>query len=29
MDDRNNTTAGWMLFAGIIALGGWIVSGEV
>ncbi len=28
MDDRNNTTAGWVLFAGIIALGGWIVSGE-
>ena len=28
MDDRNNTTAGWILFAGIIALGGWIVSGE-
>ena len=29
MDDRNNTTAGWILFAGIIALGGWIVSGEL
>ena len=29
MDDHNNTTAGWILFAGIIALGGWIVSGEV
>ena len=28
MDNRNNTTAGWILFAGIIALGGWIVSGE-
>lgn len=28
MDDRKNTTAGWILFAGIIALGGWIVSGE-
>ena len=28
MDDRKNTTAGWVLFAGIIALGGWIVSGE-
>ncbi len=28
MDDRTNTTAGWVLFAGIIALGGWIVSGE-
>ena len=29
MDDRNNTTAGWILFAGIIALGGWIVTGEM
>ena len=29
MDDRNNTTAGWIFFAGIIALGGWIVTGEV
>ena len=29
MDDRNTTTAGWVLFAGIIALGGWIVSGEM
>ncbi|MDP1908130.1 MAG: cytochrome c family protein [Hyphomicrobium sp.] len=28
MDDRKNTTAGWILFAGIIALGGWVVSGE-
>ncbi|HEV2043954.1 MAG TPA: c-type cytochrome [Sphingomicrobium sp.] len=28
MDDSKNTTAGWILFAGIIALGGWIVSGE-
>ena len=29
MDDRNNTTAGWILFAGIIALGGWVFSGLV
>lgn len=29
MDDSKNTIAGWILFAGIIALGGWIVSGEV
>lgn len=29
MQDRNNTIAGWVLFAGIIALGGSIVSGEV
>ena len=28
MDDRKNTTAGWILFAGIIALGGWIGTGE-
>lgn len=28
MHDRNNTIAGWVLFAGIIALGGSIVSGE-
>ena len=28
MDDRKNTTAGWILFAGIIALGGWIATGE-
>ena len=28
MDDSKNTIAGWILFAGIIALGGWIVSGE-
>ena len=28
MQDRNNTIAGWVLFAGIIALGGSIVSGE-
>ncbi|MDQ3247106.1 MAG: cytochrome c family protein [Pseudomonadota bacterium] len=29
MTDRFNTIAGWVLFAGIIALGGSIVSGEV
>ena len=28
MDDRNNTTAGWLLFAGIVSLGAWIVTGE-
>jgi cytochrome c len=28
MDDRKNTIAGWVLFAGIIALGGAIVTGE-
>lgn len=28
MDDRNNTIAGWVLFAGIVGLGAWIVSGE-
>ena len=28
MDDRNNTIAGWVLFAGIVSLGAWIVSGE-
>ena len=28
MDDRFNTVAGWGLFAGIIALGGTILSGE-
>lgn len=27
MDDRFNTSAGWVLFAGIVALGGSIVSG--
>jgi cytochrome c len=27
MDDRKNTTTGWLLFAGIIALGGWTFSG--
>ncbi|MGK2910229.1 MAG: c-type cytochrome [Sphingobium sp.] len=29
MDDRFNTIAGWALFAGIIALGGSIVSGKL
>ncbi len=29
MKDRNNTIAGWVLFAGIVALGGSIVTGEV
>ena len=29
MDDRSNTIAGWVLFAGIIALGSSIVAGEV
>ena len=29
MDDRFNTIAGWTLFAGIIALGGSIVAGEM
>jgi cytochrome c len=29
MDDRNNTIAGWVLFAGIVGLGSWIVSGEI
>ena len=29
MTDKFNTIAGWVLFAGIIALGGTIVSGEV
>ena len=29
MHDRNNTIAGWVLFAGIIALGASIVSGEM
>jgi cytochrome c len=28
MNDRNNTIAGWVLFAGIIALGGSIFTGE-
>ena len=29
MDDRFNTIAGWVLFAGIIALGSSIVAGEM
>lgn len=29
MNDRKNTIAGWVLFAGIIGLGSWVVSGEV
>ena len=29
MKDRQNTINGWILFAGIVALGGTIVSGEV
>ena len=29
MKDRQNTIAGWVLFAGIVALGASIVSGEV
>ena len=29
MDDRFNTTAGWVLFAGIVALGSSIVAGEM
>ncbi len=29
MDDRKNTIAGWVLFAGIVALGASIVSSEV
>ena len=28
MNDRNNTIAGWVLFAGIIGLGAWVVTGE-
>ncbi|MDB5670223.1 MAG: cytochrome c family protein [Alphaproteobacteria bacterium] len=28
MDDRSNTIAGWVLFAGIVALGGAIITGE-
>lgn len=27
MDDRKNTITGWLLFAGIIGLGGWTFSG--
>ena len=29
MEDRFNTIAGWVLFAGIVALGGTIVTGEI
>ena len=29
MDDRSNTIAGWVLFAGIVAMGSGIVSSEV
>jgi cytochrome c len=29
MDDRNNTIAGWVLFAGIVGLGAWVVTGQV
>ena len=29
MQDRNNTIAGWALFAGIVALGASLVTGEV
>jgi cytochrome c len=29
MNDRNNTIAGWVLFAGIVALGGSLMAGEV
>jgi len=29
MNDRFNTTAGWVLFAGIVALGATIVTGEI
>ena len=28
MDNRTNTIAGWLLFAGVVSLGAWIVSGE-
>jgi cytochrome c len=28
MDDHKNTIAGWILFAGIVSLGAWIVTGE-
>lgn len=28
MNDRKNTIAGWLLFAGIIGLGSWVISGE-
>jgi len=29
MNDRNNTIAGWVLFAGVVALGSSIVAGEI
>ena len=29
MHDRNNTIAGWVLFAGIVGLGAWVVTGQV
>jgi cytochrome c len=29
MNDRKNTIAGWVLFAGIVGLGGWVLSAEV
>ena len=29
MNDRSNTIAGWVLFAGVVALGGSLLSGEV
>ena len=29
MNDRNNTIAGWVLFAGVVALGGSIATGEI
>jgi cytochrome c len=29
MDDRNNTIAGWILFAGIVSLGAWVVTGDI
>ncbi len=29
MDDRFNTIAGWVLFAGIVALGASIATGEM
>jgi cytochrome c len=29
MDDRSNTIAGWVLGAGIVFLGAWLVTGEV
>jgi cytochrome c len=28
MEDHKNTIAGWILFAGIVSLGAWIVTGE-